>query len=123
MSFNKSDLRTGDVVELRNGEHYLIMLGFGGGNANIGKLLDDDKDVNGWIDCDGWSDDLTDTFDDMFSVVRIWRAQVCSFVMPIKVRNLTNWRLVYDRKKTITMEEAEQLLSKHFGVPVQIITS
>lgn len=121
MSFSKLDLRTGDVVELRNGDHFLIMLGFGGGNSNIGKLLDEDKDPKGWIDCDGWRDDLTDPFDDMFSIVRVWRAPVCSFSMPIKIQDMENWRLLYDRTKTLTVEEAERLLSDSLGVPVRII--
>lgn len=121
MDFHKSDLRTGDVVELSNGNHYLIMLGFGCGSKNIGKMLDEDVDPKGWIDCDVWLDDLTDTFDDAFSVVRVWRSLVCSFAMPVKVQDLTNWRLLYDRTKTMTVEEAERLLSDNLGVPVRII--
>ena len=106
----KSDLRSGMVVELRNGARYLLA-DFKGKLHGIGQ--------EGRIDAEGYREDLTYYLSGT-DIVKIWGSYPRSFEA---IRELTDEEAVWIREETreITPEEAFRILKEHYGCPVKII--
>lgn len=63
----KKDLKTGDWVELRRGERYMIML-----DMNEGILVN----KNGWIPLSEYNNDLTDKDEIKWDIVKVYTTDV-----------------------------------------------
>lgn len=112
--FQKADLRSGDVVQCRNGLQYMVMLDCGTHGKDI--LLNmKDPGYNLLISygANMKSDDESADWD----IMKVWRASIYD-----KAFIPDNMQLVFERAalKEISMEEAVRLLTEHFGEQVEI---
>ena len=106
---NKSDLKNGMVLELRNGERYMVV-----GEYWIRQ--------NAWIDPDDYNEDLAikgDTkADRQFDVVRVYRPHQYDAIAVMEKKKDTS-KLVWERKEPMKMTVKE--IEKALGYPVEIV--
>lgn len=119
MSFCKSDLRTGDVIEFRNGRRFIVLLNVGDRGANIGKEVGRGRDNGAWSDF-YFGEDMLDQRDAEWDIMRVWRMSTYAFSLDIDDEELSHWHLVFERCQELTVAEAEKCLAEHFGVEVRI---
>lgn len=104
--FTKEDLRTGDVIQRRNGAVEIV-------NHELGMFIT----KTGWNDFRHISNDLTSIFDSRFDIVKVRRpeeksdCQFCAIEMDFG-------ELVYERKEVeeMTLAEVCQLLGKEIKI-------
>lgn len=114
--FNKSDLVTGDILIMRNGQHYVVMNGYGGDekfNAWVG------LDVKGWCDPRNFREDMVCYNNDDFDVARVMR--------PIHARlfglDEELCEITYKRKPAVKMsvEDMRNKLEELTGETIEVI--
>lgn len=97
MPFYKSNLRTGDVMEFRNGRRFIAMLAFGDFGTNIGKEVGPDLYLGRWMELT-FTEYLKALHDPNWDVVRVWRPVSPAFSMDINDDELSRWELVFERR-------------------------
>lgn len=94
--FKKSDLVTGDILVVRNGERFLVMKGYGGKGKDTFLMLNN----AGWCDPDSFSDDLSVAYNDHYDVMKVLRPiEQCSHFLHEDNR----FCLVFDRDACIAV--------------------
>lgn len=106
----KSDLRSGMVIELRNGLRYLLV----DFNGKLNGIRDE-----GWHFIYGYREDMTYSKTSEFDVVKVWKPTPRSLE---GIKELSDEEAVWIREETreITAEEAFRALREFFGGPVSI---
>lgn len=115
--FQKADLRSGDVVQCRNGLQYMVMLDCGTHGKDI--LLN--TECLGFNLLSDYSDDMRydgeDAEDANWDIMKVWRAKnyAKKFVQD-------NMESVFDRQDVmeVSIEDAIRILTDHFGEQVEI---
>lgn len=105
--FTKADLRTGDVVMMRNGTIQIA-------NCELGMFITE----NWWNDMDGFNSDLTDIDSEEFDIIAVRRPEDksdCTF----KAFKYEHGILVYERKEVEEMTLAE--ICKLLGKKIKIV--
>lgn len=118
--FKKSELVTGDILVMRNGERYVVMKTYGErGKDTFLKI-----DTVGWCDPSSFNDDLSCTCDDHYDVMKVLR--------PIKqsshfLHKDNRMAMVFDRdtniiklKKCISKQDACDELGRLYDCEVEI---
>lgn len=112
--FRKPALRSGDIVQCRNGLQYMVMLDCGTAGQDV--LLN--------TECLGFNllisygaDMKYDGEDADWDIMKVWRVK--NYAKEFVPENM---QLVFERAeiKEISMEEAVRILTEHFGEQVEI---
>lgn len=108
----KSDLKSGMVVEVRNGDRYL--------------LIEDSGEIfllgyDGFNYMHSYEEDLTMISNPDYDIVRVWSSFPAGFKYLAALD--PECAVVWTREETreITAEEAFRILKEHYGCPVKII--
>jgi hypothetical protein len=114
----KQDLRTGMVVELRNGEVYQVFLNAYStyeNNQTVNTLVD--LDEAHWETLNNYRDNLTHVYHSELDVMGVYKSGFYTDV--VKPSNYKSWKYTWVRKETkeLTVKEIEKLL----GYPVKIV--
>lgn len=118
MKFTADNLKTCDVVEFRNGQHFMIMRGFT--DRLVGKSMDNDN-PRGWLYVE-IDEDMCDIGGAHgWDVVKVYRPQNKAFSMQVDDAELRDWGVVWVRPKEISREDAIRILEEKFGRQVEII--
>ena len=108
--FTKSDLKTGMVVEYRNGSRRLVLRDYQGTGKN---LLIGDR----WASFNFYNEDLTyDSGDKNYDIVKVYAAKDFCATLRLLDKECCEYRVVWERKeiKEVTLEQ----IAEKFGVPV-----
>lgn len=119
-SFTKSDLRSGDIVTARNGRVYMVMLNTGvDGNDVILNLANH----FGYMSLESYDENLLCRsgagVDNEYDIMKCQRGATIITHAWMEGAEL---KTVFEREeiKRITFEEAEMILSEHFGITTKI---
>ena len=110
----KSELQTGMIVKLRNGNCFLVLLNYKG-NKDILAGMDRCCDITDvWINLDSYQEDLTHGIIEKYDIMEIYNTR------PFAVNMLHQriWKRE-DEVKEVTMQEVEE----KFGCKVKIINN
>ena len=109
-SFTKSDLKTGMVVEYRNGSRRLVLRDYQGTGEDI--LIG-----TGWRSFDNYTENLTDGGGDKdFDIMKVYAASDYCGTLHLLDKKCCEYKVVWERKeiKEVTLEQ----VAEKFGVPV-----
>lgn len=109
-SFTKSDLKTGMVVEYRNGSRRLVLRDYQGTGEDI--LIG-----SGWRSLNDYTEDLADSDDDKdYDIMKVYVAINYCDTLYLLDSKCCKCRVVWERKeiKEVTLEQ----IAEKFGVPV-----
>lgn len=109
--FVKCDLRNGDVVVMQNGFKYIYFKDYAGrANAFV-------NTIEGWMDVDKYTDELTLTDNPEFDVVEVYRAIYNGAFYPA-TEDFHSYDRVFKRekRKRMTVEEIEQRLGYKIAI-------
>ena len=110
--FQKADLRSGDVVQCRNGLQYMVMLDCGTAGQDV--LLN--TECLGFNLLSDYSDDMRydgeDAEDANWDIMKVWRAK--NYAKKFVPDNMES---VFDRQDVmeVSIEDAIRILTDHFG--------
>ena len=111
--FGKSDLRTGDIIEYRQGEYRMIML-----NTDFGDILVNHID-EGYTKFEYYGEDLTNqsACDNKLDIIKVYRPSVVCYTGTFELELCD---LIYEREPwiKISFSEVPELLSKGKEVKV-----
>lgn len=113
----KSELRTGMVVTLRNGDKYMVFRGIQTNYTNEDVLVH--PDANGWIRLGSYNEDMTQkgNQNDSFDIMEVWEADYPLYFMSSNKED--HYFLIWEREepKEMTMAEIEAAL----GYKIKIV--
>lgn len=112
--FTKKDLRTGDIIEHRNGDKYMVMLGVGPDEADV--LVR----KSGYNKLSKWRDDLTEkVYDSDWDIMKVWRPKHACRVHWPETFNERAYELMFERKEVQKLTVAE--IAERLGYEVEVI--
>lgn len=114
MGFTKKDIRSGDVVELRRGDRYVVLLDDSRANPFRGIGISDRR---GWADFCIWNDDMTHPDYSRLDVVKVLRTK-SPHIAPWNATD-DEMDVVFDRTEITELTVAE--VSELLGFKVKII--
>lgn len=121
-SFKKGDLQSGDVVTVRNGRRYIVMLQFGTSGADVLLNIEDER---GYIPLTEYDDHLLNIDDegDALPSFDIMECQRSTHINTHPWLNRTDMKTVFKRVETkeLTVADAERMLSDYFGITTKIM--
>lgn len=115
--FRKPALRSGDIVQCRNGLQYMVMLNCGTAGQDV--LLN--TECLGFNLLSDYSDDMRydgeDVEDVNWDIMKVWRAK--NYAKKFVPDNMES---VFDRQDAmeVSIEDAIRILTDHFGEQVEI---
>ena len=122
--FKKEDLRTGQVVKLRDGSFMLVLLG--SKIYHSGEFTVDFYDIKDGsaMTLKDYTDDLTYNFinNDRYDVVSVYEVSLSSLIRnSMDIENIEEIRCIYERLplRRMTIEQIE----KELGYRIEIITA
>lgn len=107
----KSDLKTGMIVEIRNGRTMKVLLG-----TSRGDILTSLNTIT-WASVDSYRKDLTHQVDSQFDIIRIYQG-TCHDLMD---EGILLWDAATDRDKPQVVEVTMSEVCEKFGKQVKII--
>ena len=113
----KSELRTGMIVTLRNGDRYMVFRGIQTNYTNEDVLVCPDE--TGWTRLESYNEDMTqkENRNDLFDIMEVWEADYPLYFMSSNKED--HYFLIWEREepKEMTMAEIEAAL----GYKIKIV--
>lgn len=105
------DLKTGMIVETRNGDSYIVMRDFIDDGDVLGGLSDSDNITNTWTSLDNYNKDMKHNLLPEIDIMSVYASYSYNIDKPKKLL----WKR--EEYKEITMREIEEM----FGCKVKIV--
>lgn len=110
----KSELKTGMIATTRDGTEYMVLIDSAVNTYKGNNYMVEIKTGNGWLDLKTYNEDLTDSEEHEFDIMKIEIPTVCYDMFDFKCRRNVLWER--KEKKRYTYAQLKEILGTEFEV-------